>query len=314
MDAKRWNHSPEMLPKGNESQLLIMVEPAFIPEKELMKEYVHFMEAGNTILLFQTNPKGMFDVNTEFAEQKPSPQVYDPSHVTYRADISSDIRLQSTKEDELLLDNSKETIALKRTYGKGYLIVAIAPEWMTNDKILKHDHLPLLLYLLNESNAKTYLFDEYVHGGENASSILTVYPMWFLLFVIQGILVMILWLWLKGKRFGPIFIPREESIRFSDEGIQAIAAWYLRGKQYHDSLLIQADYLKLLLQERWQIPYKREWQDLSSYFEKKWTRMPAGEIKSFLTGLVTILEKDKISKQEYLLWSRKLEQLRKEVE
>lgn len=314
MNAKRWNHSPDMLPKRNENQLLIMVEPAFIPEKEGMENYVQFMEAGNTILLFQTNPKGMFDVNTVFTELKPSTHVSDQSHATYRADINSDIRLQKMKKDEPLLVNSEETIALKRTYGKGHLIVAIAPEWMTNDKILKHDHLPLLLYLLNESKAKTYLFDEYIHGGENASSILTVYPMWFLLFVLQGILIMALWLWLKGKRFGPIFIPREESVRFSDEGIQAIAAWYLRGRRYHDSLLIQADYLKLLLQERWQIPYRREWQDLASYFEKKLTRMPASEIKSFLSGLVTILERDKISKQEYLLWSRKLEQLRKEVE
>ncbi|WP_051186065.1 DUF4350 domain-containing protein [Neobacillus bataviensis] len=313
-DVKTWNHSPDMLPKSEENQLLVMVESSFIPGKDVMKKYVDFMKAGNTILLFQTNPKGMFDVNTEFTEQKSSQNIYDKSRTLYRAEVRSQIGLQKTKQDEVLLSNRKETIALKRPYGKGHLIVSIAPEWMTNGNILKKDHLPLLLYLLNQGETKTILFDEYIHGGENSSSILTVYPMWFLLLNLQGLLLMLLWLWFKGKRFGPIFTPREESVRFSDEGIQAIAAWYMRGKRYHDSLVIQADYVKLLLQERWQIPYSREWQDLTSYFEKKWTRMPACEIKSFLSGLFTILEKEKISKQEYLFWSRKLEQLRKEVE
>ncbi|WHY75331.1 DUF4350 domain-containing protein [Neobacillus sp. WH10] len=317
-EAKSWNHAPEMLPNGKGNQLLVMVEPSFYPEKDVMEDYVNFMKDGNTILLLQTNPKGMFDVNTEFTEQKASPNdkkedVFDQSDATYRAEISSPIRLQTMKEDVVLLSDHKEAIALKRTYGKGHLIVAIAPEWMTNENLLKNDHLPLLLYLLNEGKAQTFLFDEYIHGGENASTIWNVYPMWFLLLVLQGILIMVLWLWFKGKRFGPIFFPREESVRFSDEGIQAIAAWYLRGKRYHDSLLIQADYVKLLLQERWQIPYSREWQDLSSYIEKKWIQMPARDINSFLNGLVTILEKEKISKQEYLLWSRKLEQIRKEV-
>ncbi|MFJ7726341.1 DUF4350 domain-containing protein [Neobacillus sp. NPDC097160] len=313
-EVMRWKHSPEMLPKGKKNQLLVMVEPSFYPEKDAMKDYVNFMKSGNTILLLQTNPKGMFDVNTEFIEQKSSPNVYDQSHAMYRAEISSPIRLQTMKEDEELLSSLNETVALKRSYGEGHLIVAITPEWLTNENLLKDDHLPLLIYLLNKSHAQSFLFDEYIHGGENTSTIWTVYPMWFLLFVIQGILGMVLWLWFQGKRFGPIFIPREESVRFSDEGIQAIAAWYLRGKRYHDSLLIQADYVKLLLQEHWQIPYSREWQDLSSYFEKRWTNMPTHEIKSFLSGLVNMLEKEKISKQEYLFWSRKLEHLRKEVE
>jgi hypothetical protein len=78
--------------------------------------------------------------------------------------------------------------------------------------------------------------------------------------------------------------------------------------------LIQADYVRLSLQECWQIPYSREWKDLSSYFERKQIQMSTSEIRSFLNGLVNVLGKEKISKQEYVLWSRNLERLRKEVE
>ncbi|MFL6557014.1 MAG: DUF4350 domain-containing protein, partial [Bacillus sp. (in: firmicutes)] len=242
-----WSHSPELLPAGSDNQLLVMVEPSFIPEKEEMKAYINFMKAGNTILLLQNNPQGMFDMKTGSVDSKENMEVFTQDHASYRAQVDSSIRLQTKKEDEVLLSDQAGPLAVKQSYGHGHLIVAIAPEWMTNGNLLKKDHLPLLLYLLNAGNMDTILFDEYIHGGENASSFLTVYPMWFLLLVFQGILVLILWLWYKGKRFGPMFTPREETVRFSDEGVQALAAWYLRGKRYQDSLVIQADYVKLLL-------------------------------------------------------------------
>lgn len=316
-EGKIWRHSPDLLAK-TDNKLLIMVEPSFTPEKEVMTAYLNFMKAGNTILLLQNNPKGMFDLKIGLAEELASSRekkkVFTQEQSLYDAQINSGIRLQTKKEEEVLLYDNAGTIAAKQTFGKGHLIVGITPEWMSNSNLLNKDHLPLLLYLLNDNPTETILFDEYIHGGENASSFWNVYPMWFLLLVLQGIILMILWLWWKGKRFGPIIALREETVRFSDEVIQALAAWYLRGKRYHDSLVIQADFVKLLLQEKWQIPYNREWKDLLSYLERKWTLLPANEISSFLTELERILEKEKISRQEYLLWSKKLDQLRKEVE
>jgi hypothetical protein len=316
-EGKIWRHSPDLLAK-TDNQLLIMVEPSFTPDKEVMATYLNFMKAGNTILLLQSNPKGMFDLkigaDEELASSREKMKVFTQEQSSYKAQIHSSIRLQTNKEDEVILYDQAGTIAAKQTFGKGHLIVAIAPEWITNANLLNKDHLPLLLYLLNEGTYANILFDEYIHGGENESSFWNVYPMWFLLLVLQGIILMILWLWWKGKRFGPIIVAREETVRFSDEGIQALAAWYLRGKRYHDSLVIQADFVKLLLQEKWQIPYNREWKELLCYLERKWTLLPAKEISSFLTELESILKKEKISRQEYLLWSKKLDQLRKEVE
>jgi hypothetical protein len=313
-DGQIWRHSPDLLSATTDHQMLIMVEPSFPLEREEMKAYINYMKAGNTILLMQTDPQGMFDIKTNVTDVNGTLKVFTKDHTPYRAEFDSTIRLQSGKGNQLLLSDQGGPLAVKQSFGKGQLIVAIAPEWMTNSKLLKKDHLPLLLYLLNEEGSDSILFDEYIHGGENAASVWHVYPMWFLLLVVQATLLIILWLWMKGKRFGPIFVPREETVRFSDEGVNALAAWYLRGKRYHDSIMIQADYVKLLLQERWQIPYNREWQDLSSYIERKLTRLSAREINSFLVGLVNILEKEKLTKQEYLLWSKKLEQLRREVE
>jgi len=318
-EVKSWNYSPDLLPNEDKNQMLIMVGPAFTPEKEVMQAYKDYMSAGNSILLLQTNPKGMFDLETNFIEKSP-PQgdkwtrVKDQNNHSYKAEVNSDVRIRTIKGDQLLMSDQYGPIAVNRAYGKGHLIVAITPLWFTNDKLLKKDHLLLTFQLLNKGNPDSLLFDEYVHVGESKSSFLTVYPMWFLVLIFQGIFLGMLWLWYKGKRFGPLLSPREEWVRFSDEGIQAIAAWYLKGRRYQDSLHIQADYVKVLLQERWHIPYHKDWQDLSPYFERKWIGMPAREIKAFLIGLKAILKQEKIHKQEYLLWSKKLEILRNEVE
>lgn len=316
MESKRWVSSPKMLPKDSDKLVLVMIEPTFILDKNEMKAYTDFLESGNTILLFQNNPKGMFDIKTEPAKDDGSTnkKVYDSYHSIYKAEISSTIRLLPKNDDEILLYDDAGPISLKRLFGKGQLIVTIAPQWMTNGKLLNQEHLPLVLHLMNASNGHRVLFDEYIHGDQNASNMLMIYPKWFLTFMLQGSLISILWLWYKGMRFGPIFFPREDSVRFSDEGIRALTAWYLRGSRYHDSIVIQADYVKNLLQERWGIPSSWEWLDLASLFERKLHQMPTSEIGPFLDSLAYVLEKEKLNKLEYLLWSRKLDRLRKEVE
>lgn len=317
-EVKRWSFSPKNLPKNEDNYLLLMVEPYFIPEKEEMEAYFEFMKNGNTILLFHNNPKGMFDLEIEHIGSETyigeNLRVSDTRGTSYRADLHSSIRLQTNEQDKILLKDEAGVLAFKRSIGKGQLIVSNSPEWLTNGSILSADHLPLILSLINEEENTSLLYDEFVHGAQNSSTFLTLYPKWFLLLLLQGALIVILWLIARGRRFGPIFIPREESVRFSDEGIRALSAWYIRGRRYHESLLFQADYVKLLLQERWGIPVSKEWKDLSAPLERKWTNIPAHEITTFLNELITILQKENVNKQEYLLWSKRLDRLRKEVE
>jgi Domain of unknown function (DUF4350) len=317
--VEKWSQSPEMLPNKAENQILIMVGPYFIPDQEEMEAYQSFMEAGNTILLFKESPKGMFDVRTAPLEESVATDeevtvVTDGEGKAHKAEIGSSIRLKANEKDEILIKDESGIIAFKRAFGKGQLIVSNSPNWMTNGSILEQDHLSLVVSFINESKADSILFDEYSHGQENASKIGTLYPKWFLIFIVQGTLIIVMWLLLKGKRFGPILVSRKETVRFSDERIKALAAWYIRGKRYQDSLFIQADYVKLLMQEKWGIAYGKEWKDISPQLERKWKGLPASEITSFLEGLKNVLAKRKINKKEYLLWSKKLDRLRKEVE
>lgn len=311
--VKRWTESPSDLSTTSENQLLIMLEPYFIPTTEELGAYKEFMNSGNTILLFKQNPKGMFELETEPVDTNEG-LIVDKADHAYSAELLESFRLLEQTDDEVLLSDDLGTIALQRSFGKGNLIVANSPSWMMNSELLTDDHLALILTLVSEVDSKTILFDEYIHSSDSASTFFTIYPRWFLLLLVQGTLFTLLWLWALGKRFGPIFIPREETVRFSDEGLRALAAWYLKGRRYHDSLVIQADYVKTLLQERWRIPYTMEWENLTDHFKQKCPHLHKDEIREMLMGLTPMLSKEKVSKQDYLYWSKKIETIRKEVE
>ena len=312
-----WSNEPSLLSKTEENQLLIMVEPSFIPTEEDMRAYKEFINAGNTILLFSEDPVGMFDIKTNFVESEllEETRIKSEDNSTYQAVVTSPIRIKTNDEDSILLSDDFGANAVKRSFGEGELIVSNSPQWVMNGNILEADHFPLVMSLVNEeANDKNILFDEYIHGA--SPTFLTVYPKAFLVLMLQLAFLTILWLWYKGKRFGPVLLAREEFVRFSDESIKALAAWYLRmkGSRFHDSLMIQADYTKLLMQERWGIAQNSEWEDISPQLKRRWKSMPANEIDSFLKDLKNVLEKEGLSKQEYLLWSKKLDRLRRGVE
>ncbi|MBN8192229.1 DUF4350 domain-containing protein [Bacillus sp. NTK074B] len=313
----RWTHSPDRLTKTESGQLLIMAEPFTIPDKEEMEEYEEFMMRGNTILLLKDNPKGMFGTKAvPRGEGIGSSVIRDGEGHTYQADILSDVRLEERDGDTVLLDDVFGTIAYKSEIGEGHLIISTTPAWMANGNILKKDHLSMILLLLKNGGASdgTILIDEYLHGGESGATLTTLYPAWLLFLLLQLAIFILLALWMQGKRFGSIHVPREEMVRFSDERIKALSAWYLKGKQYKASLLIQSDYVRVLFQERWGIPTSKEWSELKGPLERRLPAFSGKEIDAFLSGMKSLLNRERISKQEYVLWSKKIEIFRKEVE
>lgn len=305
---ERWTQVPELLPDEG-GKMLVMVGPSFVPESRDMMSYLSFMEAGNTILLLKTNPADMFGIETMPVPQ-PSSSVTDQDGNEYQADIQSMFRIDPQNEENVLLSDQAGVIAAEKSFGNGRLITAVTPEWLINESILEKDHLELAFSLLPEN--QNVMFDEYVHGSGNAPAITTVYPEWMLVLALQAILLAIIWLWYQGKRFGPVVEPREATVRFSDERIQALAAWYLRGRRYRDALGIQADYVKLLLQERWGIPYYKEWPEIADQLERK-TALE-GDVGQFLYDLSHVLNQENISKKTWKTWSKKIDKLREEVE
>src|SRR5699024_5900586 len=49
----RWEHSPDFLTKQDNNEILLMIEPFFVPESVRMREYTDYVQPGNTIILFK---------------------------------------------------------------------------------------------------------------------------------------------------------------------------------------------------------------------------------------------------------------------
>lgn len=314
--TKRWDHTPELLSQDDRGHLLFMIEPMFVPDSTEMRQYVKYMKAGNTVLLLKNNPDGMFNIQTNLVmADDESITVEDESGNTFESSVQSSSRLEVEETDNILLEDEDGVIALERPIGEGHLVVANSPDWLTNELITEKDHLELLFSLLPSDGINSpVLFDEYIHVSGNETSFFSLYPKWMLLLGLQLIILTLLWLWYKGKRFGPVRIPREATVRFSNEQRTAIAAWYQRGYRYQDSLKLQADYVKLLLQEKWFIPYRKSWLESSAQMAREIEWISNRDMQHFTEGLTDLLNKNSISKQEYVAWSKKLDKLQREVE
>ncbi|WP_062051386.1 DUF4350 domain-containing protein [Bacillus sp. JCM 19034] len=173
--VKRWTHSPDMLTTVGGDQVLVMIEPSFIPSSAEMNEYEEFMAAGNTIMLFSENPAGMFGLRYDPLTYLPEDEPIHSKNEEFYADFRSPIRLVASEEDEILLEDDQGVIAFKRQVGDGYLMVINEAGWLVNQYILDEDHIPLILFLLDEAESASVLFDDYVHGAENATSMLSTY-------------------------------------------------------------------------------------------------------------------------------------------
>lgn len=313
---KRWENDPDFLPDKKENQLLLMIEPFFVPDSMQMNEYLSYMEAGNTILLFKNNPDGMFHLKADpVLPGEEAITVSNNLNEEYKAFVPSGTRLLEEDDDDVLLEDDMGVIALKRSFGDGELIVVNSPDWLVNEYITDNNHIDLVFSLMESDNTYSQiLVDEFIHGSGEAPTVVNLYPKWLLVLTLQLLFLTILWLWHQGKRFGPLRQPREATVRFSNERTSALAAWYQRGRLYQDSLEIQADYLKLLMQEKWGIPYQRRWQECGDLIIVKDICISKEDVHSFTKELPNLLNKQSINKQEYLAWSKKIDRLKREVE
>lgn len=327
----RWQQPPEKLQRIPDGQGLIALGHLSAKQPKQTHYYRDFVKNGHTFIMVTQNPGQLFNIQTTKVSdhQKATPNnqsketpdkqthmIQTAGGQTYQAKVATPFRLKTKPSDQILLKDKQGVLALKRSIGKGQLIVALTPKWWTNGTLLEKDHLALVFYLLQASGGLTdgIQFNDYMHRPQNIMAKITVYPQWMIVIAMQFILLTLLWLWLKGKRFGPIRSVRSETVRYRYEYITALSAWKQKRSHYGHALDIQADYLKQLLQEHWRIAYHIPWSKLAEPLQRKWLSATDEDIKTLTQDLPTILAKTTITKQEYLQWSKRLYALQKEVE
>ncbi|RCW73149.1 DUF4350 domain-containing protein [Saliterribacillus persicus] len=302
-----------------DESIRFLIEPGMFNNQALANEYRQWIEDGNTLVLAKQNPDSMFDIKTTYTDQffiedESTTSISDENEQSYEAMVESTVRINTEEQDEILLSDEYGAIALKRQVGSGNLIVLTEPNWLTNEEIISSDHAKLTLYLLSHTESEEIVFDSSQLGHTTSTILTSLYPSWAYVILLEGLLLTILWLWYKGKRFGLIVTPREEYVRFSDERTVALAKWYIKGKNYHESLTYQEDYLKYMLQKRYGIPTSYSWEMRINRLERFLSEEQIDRFRLFHQQFDTFKKEESTNKQAYLKWAKHLHRMQKEVE
>lgn len=329
-----WQNPIQMLSPEGRRELMIIIEPSREISVAESERWQSWIEKGNTLWLWAENPEAVLPLAaspTAEAETEAGAgaedgwdgqnSVNENDSLTgfgvlagvYDLKTANEHRLQPAAEDQILLADAQGAVAYARTYGDGELVVGLAPEWLQNGQIGKSDQLRVLLLLLERNAPQVVWFDEYYHGFTSDTAFWQVFPMWLLMLGAGGCLWLGLELWRRGMRFGAAEKPRQTQVRFGDERIQALAAWFERKKFYSESLRIQIEFLQQLLSEKWGVSGVADADRLQAILQR---RLPAQEVDAWLAAYRTISANDwpqPLPPRDYVLWSRRLSKMQREV-
>ncbi|MCP3774782.1 DUF4350 domain-containing protein [Paenibacillus sp. MZ04-78.2] len=253
--VKAWKQPWRSLPSGGRHKLIV-IQPYTLAAKE-WEEIRTWVSGGNELVLFHDAPAELDEFSLTKTGKAGSAAVAitdltGQPGTGLSGKVASAYRLEEAPGMKPLLKDERGIIAGRAAIGQGSMTLLLVPEWMRNDGILEHSHFELIRpYLQTSPETVGLWFDEYHHGLYEKPGLLAVYPGWLLAVLLQLTLGALLWLWMKGVRFGPAYTPRAWTVRRGDETLLAAAGWYERRGLAREALAHQARYVRGLMRERW---------------------------------------------------------------
>jgi hypothetical protein len=257
--VKEWRLGWDRLPQSTK-QLLVAVQPDMSTSED-QDAILSWAERGNDVIVFDQQPlewENHFPlVDSKVAKQ---PTAVNTAHTITRSNetdkaafqgtVDSGYRLMPDSDLQGIFADEEGLLAGKRKVGQGSITMVLTPNWVTNGEILKNSHFELIWPLFGGDWAAIWI-DETHHGYGTSSGLASVYPAWLKLAGVELALALLAWLWLRGKRFGPVYTPRAWTVRRGDETLLAAGGWYERLGYRGEALAHQRLHLRQLLFERW---------------------------------------------------------------
>lgn len=282
--VKEWKQPMRVLPEGV-GQALVMVEPQALSDKE-QTELLEWVKQGNDLIVFEENadawvgvPFSTFKMEEENVQERniQGPMLDQRQSGTARTPY----RLKNAASLEVLLYDDLGILAGRTQVGEGKVTLFLVPEWLTNQSILQHDHFEAIWPYFQNGWSVLWM-DEYHHGLQEKPGWLAVYPGWLIVGCVQMALSLLLWVWWKGKRFGPVYTLREWTVRRGDETLLAISSWYERRNLSLDALLHRETFLRQLLFDHWGVHRRADRAEIVRLAKTKWSETDVDKIDRLL--------------------------------
>lgn len=313
LPVERFTNHPRQLRTESKTGLFLFNPPMFM-EADLVNHYLAFVEAGGTLFYLTDQPMDLFNLNIVPGDIQEDEGTVMIQGEAYRGSLNSWMRLVPEPNDETLISDDYGVIALSKPYGSGQIVQIVEPSWFSNESILENDHLAIIAEGFDLQKFDQLYFETYHYITETSLSVLDVTPDPIILLSLIVLTVAVLYLWQKGKRYGPARGLREQDVRFGDERIRALANWQIKGRNYHEALTTQVDYLKLSIFERTGLPITASKVDYQNVLERLLVNHNEKSIRTFTDQLEAVLDSDRVNKQEFLEWTKRIEQIQRGVE
>src|SRR5690625_2641851 len=307
-----YEHSSQL--EASSDTALFLFNPPLMMDSSLISGYQEFIEQGGTIYLFRDRPTELSNVSSFpliLGEEETEVSI---GEQRFQAEPFSSLRFNPDSTDHVLVEDDYGVVAYERVIGEGSMIDFAEPSWLTNELILAHDHLHIINETFDFSAYDLLLFESYHYLDETGLTVLDVTPNPLIVFAIVVLLASILLIWLKGKRFGPALSLREQTVRFGDERIRALANWQLKGRNFHEALQVEVEYLKYVIFERTGTPITADWSGYNSTLTRLLPHRKSETIDQLINDLQVVLESEQITKKEFLTWTKRIDHIRREVE
>ncbi|WP_309122493.1 DUF4350 domain-containing protein [Paenibacillus sp.] len=261
-EVAEWRLAPERLPEA-EGQLFVTVEPVGMTA-ESAERLRAWAALGNDVVVFGPAYELLGDETTiayvDPDEATGEVTVFGQGGTAIRSEkavVQGERRfVPASAAAAARIGDAAGVLAVRAAVGGGSITAALPAEWLRNDTILEERHFELVWMLLGGDSlaGRTVYFDEYHHGYSVSPGIGQVYPAWLLAALLQGAIAGVVWLWRRGKRFGPAYTPRAFLVRRGDETLLAVAGWHKRGRLTVEALDATVLRLRRTLQTRAGIP------------------------------------------------------------
>ena|GEM_PF-3568361 len=282
--VKLWKQNYRKLPSTSGDLLMIIGPQAKAPNEQEIKALYDWVRRGNKVVLWspmESEWTKRFQFEGMSCLKKYKRQVYssEKSKWFQRTKIinwpTGQCVLPASDHQDVLVDEENYSLMIKKMLGKGEIYYTPETEILINQQIDQEDHMQFSLAIADKASG-TIWFDESVHPGpqshnqagnngfsnksetsihkKDPPSIFAYLNLDVWLVLIQILLCVLLYLYLKGKRFAA---PRREwkkEKRNSLEYVEAMARWYQRSnmrKEVYDHFRLR---LEKELMEALQIP------------------------------------------------------------
>ncbi|TXK80993.1 hypothetical protein [Paenibacillus sp. N3.4] len=219
---------------------------------------------------------GNIDISTIIVQSD-----FTPADGLLKGEVDTGYRIKPGDQGQVLFQDERGVLASRYLEGTGSITVVLTPNWMLNGTIDKESHFELIWPLFAKSWDAVWV-DETHHGLVKKPGLLAIYPVWLVFASVQLGLALLLWLWLRGKRFGPVYTPRAWTVRRGDEGLQAVAAWYERLGYREEALAHQQQLLRQLLQQRWGLSPSASVAQAAEAARSRWPEAQAAQLARLL--------------------------------